>query len=69
MYSFKKNHKFGAAAYGNLELLKWARINGCPWDADTYHYGQLNGDPSLMRYLEDHGCPRIPRPMPNIHIP
>jgi len=47
-----------AAVSGHLELLKWARVNQCPWDAATYHFGQDNGDPALMRYLEDHGCPR-----------
>jgi len=43
---------------GHLELLKWARLNGCPWDGNTYNYGVRNGDPALVRYLEDEGCPR-----------
>ena len=42
-----------AAARGHLELLKWARLNGCPWDANTYDKVEENGDPALMRYLED----------------
>jgi len=42
---------------GHLELLKWARSNGCPWDQETYELGIDNGDPALMRYLEDEGCP------------
>ena len=25
----------GAAQYGHLEILKWARQNDCPWDEDT----------------------------------
>lgn len=24
-----------AASYGHLEVLKWARLNGCPWDYST----------------------------------
>ena len=34
-----------AAAGGHLELLQWARANGCPWDEDTFvraaHGGHL----------------------------
>ena len=43
---------------GHLMLLKWARLNGCPWDTNTYAFGLDDGDPALMQYLEDHGCPR-----------
>jgi len=43
---------------GHIELLKWARENGYPWDEDTHENGKENGDPALMRYLEDEGCPR-----------
>ena len=33
-------------------------MNGCPWDEDTYNeQGVDNGDPALVRYLEDEGCP------------
>ena len=42
---------------GHIELLKWARLNGCPWDEYTYGYGEQNGDPALVRYLEDEECP------------
>jgi hypothetical protein len=24
-----------AAMFGHLEVLKWARANGCPWDEET----------------------------------
>ena len=47
-----------AAMNGHLELLKWARLNGCPWDEKRYVYGVENVDPALVRYLEDEGCPR-----------
>ena len=26
---------YGAVEYGQLEILKWARVNGCPWDEWT----------------------------------
>jgi hypothetical protein len=42
---------------GHLELLKWARSNGCPWDEETYELGNENGNPAIMRYLEDEDCP------------
>jgi hypothetical protein len=42
-----------AATSGHLELLKWARSNGCPWDEGTFNAGQKFGDPALMRYLEE----------------
>ena len=32
-------------------------LNGCPWDEDTYDYAEENGDPALVRYLEDEGRP------------
>jgi hypothetical protein len=38
-------------------LLRWARLNVCPWDEITYENGLENGDPALLRYLEDEGCP------------
>ena len=31
------------AAEGSLELLKWARENGCIWDRRTCSYAALNG--------------------------
>jgi len=39
--------------------LNWARARakGCPWDEEKYTLGKENGDPALMRYLEDEGCP------------
>jgi hypothetical protein len=40
-----------------LDLLIWARSNGCPWDEDTYERGKQNGDLALMRYLENEECP------------
>ena len=47
-----------ASKNGHLELLKWARLNGCPWDKITYENRVENRNPALVRYLEDEGCPR-----------
>jgi len=29
---------------GHLEVLKWVRENGCPWDEDSYELPLRNGD-------------------------
>ena len=55
------------AENGHLKLLKWARVNGCPWDEDTYDAGRVNGDPALMLYLEDQGCPHPWYEEENLH--
>ena len=49
--------KWHVALTSHLELLKWARLNECPWDEETYALGNEIGDPALMWYLEDAGCP------------
>ena len=55
-----------AAAYGgHFELLKWARENGCGWDAETSSWAakgghleilqcQLEGEKALLEKQEDH---------------
>jgi hypothetical protein len=47
-----------AARSGHLEILKWARFNGCPWDENTYEAADENGDPALVSFLEDQGFPQ-----------
>jgi hypothetical protein len=32
-----------AAEGGHLEVLKWARENGCPWDEDTRRIAASKG--------------------------
>ena len=42
---------------GQLEALKWARANGCPWDkltcAGAAKYGQLE----VLKWARENGCP------------
>ena len=39
---------------GHLEVLQWARQNGCPWDEETWTIAH----PLFCRpYLREHGCP------------
>jgi hypothetical protein len=47
-----------AAEGGHLEVLKWARDNGCPWGSDTCLYAAENGHLDILQYLWANGCPR-----------
>jgi hypothetical protein len=46
-----------AARQGYLSLLKWARANGCPWNALTYTYASANGHPEILQWLKENGVP------------
>ena len=48
-----KSTSMYAARDGYLEVLQWARQNGCPWDEKTWNYAHSNCRP----YLREHGCP------------
>ena len=43
----------GGGEEGHLEVLQWARQNGCPWDANTWYFAKSN----CRAYLREHGCP------------
>jgi len=49
----------GAAAawIGNLEILKWARENGCPWDKRTCDNAARNGNLKLLKWARKNGTP------------
>ena len=55
----------GAAKGGHLEVLQWARQNGCPWDNNAAREGHLlvRGTRAGTRHLEvlqwarQNGCP------------
>ena len=42
---------------GHLEVLKWARANGCPWDGDTCTYAAEGGHLDVLKWLCANGCP------------
>ena len=46
-----------AARRGRLEVLQWARGQGCPWDANTCSYAAEGGHLSTLQWLKEHGCP------------
>ena len=42
---------------GHLEVLKWARENGCPWDEWTFRHTMKNGHLDVITWLGENGCP------------
>ena len=48
----------GAAERGHLDVLKYARENGCPWDVGTWN--AVRDNPvgySCLDWLVENGCP------------
>ena len=46
-----------AAIRGNLNMLKWARANGAPWDVGTCHSAAFRGHLELLQWARSNGCP------------
>ncbi|CAB9521857.1 ankyrin repeat protein [Seminavis robusta] len=46
-----------AAGHGQLEILKWARENGCPWNEDTCEMASSGGYLEVLKWAREHGCP------------
>lgn len=46
-----------AARGGHLEVLKWLREKGCPWDEEVCAAAARGGHIETLRYLRDNGCP------------
>ena len=46
-----------AALGGNLDVLKLARKNGCPWDAVTCSYAAAKGHLEVLKWARNNGCP------------
>ena len=40
-----------------MELLRWARENGCPWDEATPAFAAEGGHLELLRWARENGCP------------
>ena len=41
---------------GHLEVLKWARYNGCHWDIYIYEYAAQNGHLEVLEWARDNSC-------------
>lgn len=46
-----------AAKEGHLEMLKWAREEGCPWDQNTCRCAAERGHLEVLRWAKEQGCP------------
>jgi hypothetical protein len=46
-----------AAQGGHLEVLRWARANGCPWDEATCASAAESGHFEVLRWARANGCP------------
>ena len=47
-----------ASRKGNLEILKWARENNCPWGEFTSRYAARGGYLEIIEWLRENGCPQ-----------
>ena len=45
---------------GHLEVLQWARANGCPWDQRTCAYAATGGHLEVLQWARANGCPWNP---------
>jgi hypothetical protein len=46
-----------AAEGGHLEVLKWARANGCPWDKLTHALATSEDHLEVLQWAQANGCP------------
>ena len=40
-----------------MEILKWLRSEGCPWDEDACSCAAVNGHLEALKWLRSEGCP------------
>ena len=45
-----------AAKGGHLDVLQWARSNGCPWDEDTCAFAARCGKLDVLQWAHANGC-------------
>jgi hypothetical protein len=41
----------------NIQILKWVREHGCPWDEHTCTEAASKGDLEKLKWAREHGCP------------
>jgi len=42
---------------GHLDVLKYLREHGCPWDLRTFHRAHLNNHIDCLNYATQNQCP------------
>jgi hypothetical protein len=53
-----------AARAGNLELLQWARANGCPWNTSALLHACSKGHLEVVKWLIDNNCDWVEYALP-----
>ena len=53
---FKRTLCAYAAEGGHLEILQWARAQGCRWDERTCAWAARNGHLEVLQWARAHGC-------------
>ena len=51
-----ENMMMEAAASGNLELVRWLRAEGCPWNRWTCSYAVERGRVKVLRWVRENGA-------------
>ena len=46
-----------AAMSGRLDMLRWLRVKGCPWDESTCSLAARSGHLEVLCWAHDNGCP------------
>ena len=49
-------HVPGQPIGGHLEVVKWLRANGCPWDAYTCTFAAEGGHLEVLKWARANGC-------------
>jgi hypothetical protein len=45
------------ARHGNINILRWARKHGCPWNSNTCSAAGRNGHLQVLKWVRTQGCP------------
>ena len=56
-YLVNRHYFVIASEAGNLEIMKWLRSEGCPWNAATCSGAASNGHLDVLKWVIDNGCP------------
>ena len=55
---WRDTHACSYATKGNqFEILKWLRMNGCPWNRHTCENAAQNNNLKILKWLHENGCP------------
>ena len=59
-FEWKSDHFDVAIEYGELEIMKWMKASGCPWDSYTFQFAAITCDGNnfeILEWLRINNCP------------